>query len=333
MRPSGTVSVVLLSGSANRPNGRIVLAAFGIAAATRQPCGDADAATRPDLASSPMAHLRFGASRLERRPGRTLRTPADLYKRLGRGLLWLLVIVLLARGLVSLLANDSAAPTTAAKPLAHPAPAWPDEEARAFAADFARAYLTAPEPSLERYVSPDLAPAIAAGFAAHSRQDVGAVSVARVAPLGASQALITVAAAVGGDTRYLAVPVARDARGGLVVTGLPSIVGPPPRAVVEAPSYDPVDSSERPAIEDVLKRFLTAYLAGDASGLEYLVPPGTRISPVGQPYELIGITSLQLAAPPKGDARTVWTSVQARDEESRAAYGLRYRLQLVRHDR
>jgi hypothetical protein len=83
----------------------------------------------------------------------------------------------------------------------------------------------------------------------------------------------------------------------------------------------------------VLKRFLTAYLAGDGHGLEYLVPPGTRISPVGQPYELVGITSLQLAAPPNGAVRTVWTSVRARDEESRATYGLRYRLQLVKRDR
>ncbi|MDA0165658.1 conjugal transfer protein [Solirubrobacter ginsenosidimutans] len=280
-----------------------------------------------------MAHLRFGASRPDRRSARALRTPADLFKRIGRGLLWMLVIVVLARGLVSLLATDGEASPTVVKPLAHPIATWPDEEARAFAADFARAYLTAPEPSLERYVTPDLAPAIAAEYAAHSRQDVGAVSVARVAQLGPSQALITVAAAVGDGTRYLAVPVARDARGGLVVSDLPALVGPPARAVIEAPSYDPVDSSERAAIEDVLKRFLTAYLAGDANGLEYLVPPGTRISPVGQPYELVGITSLMLAAPPKGDTRAVWTSVQVRDEQSRATYGLRYRLQLVRHDR
>lgn len=280
-----------------------------------------------------MAHLRFGASRLERRSARALRTPADLFKRLGRGLLWLLVFVVLARGLASLLATDRAASPTVVRPLAHATATWPDEEARAFAADFARAYLTAPEPSLERFVTPDLASSIAAEFAPHARQDVGAVSVARVAPLGPAQALITVAAAVGGDTRYLAVPVARDARGGLAVTDLPSLVGPPPRAVVEAPSYDPVDADERPAIEDVLKRFLTAYLAGDANGLEYLVPPGTRISPVGRRYELVGITSLLLAAPPRGDARVVWTSVRARDEQSRATYGLRYRLQLVRHDR
>jgi hypothetical protein len=262
-----------------------------------------------------------------------LRTPADLFKRVGRGLLWLLVLVLLLRGLTSLTATDDAASRPIVKPLAHTAPAWPDEEARAFAASFARAYLTAPAPPLERYVTPDLAAAIGAEYDPHARQQVGAVSVAREASLGPSKALITLAAAVGDETRYLAVPVARDAAGGLAVTDLPALVGPPARARIEAPQLEPVDADERPAIEDVLKRFLTAYLADDAEGLEYLVPPGTRISPVGQPYELTGITSLSLAAPPKGRTRTVWTSVRARDVQSRATYGLRYRLELVRDDR
>jgi hypothetical protein len=86
-------------------------------------------------------------------------------------------------------------------------------------------------------------------------------------------------------------------------------------------------------IEDVLNRFLADYLAGDSSGLEYLVPAGVRIGALGQKYELLGLTSLALAAPAKGRTREVWATVRARDVESRATYGLRYRLQLVREDR
>lgn len=280
-----------------------------------------------------MAHLKFAARPRGRRSTPAPRTPADLLKRCGRALLWALLIVLLIRGATGLITAERAASPTIVKPLAHQTAAWPDDEARAFAADFARAYLTAPASSLERYVAPDLASTVAAEFEEGARQDVGAVSVARVASLGASQALITVAATVDADTLYLAVPVARDGAGGLVVTDLPSLVGPPARAAVQAPSREPVDSSERTAIEDVLKRFLTAYLAGDAEGLEYLVPPGTRVSAVGRRYELADITSLQLAAPPKGRTRAVWVSVRARDDQSRAIYGLRYRLQLVRDDR
>jgi hypothetical protein len=214
---------------------------------------------------------------------------------------------------------------------------WPDDEARAFAADFARAYLSyspgEPQP-LERFATPELASSIAPEFGdGKERQAVGMVAVARTAKLDDSHSLVTVAAVVNGDTRYLAVPVARDSHGGLVVSDLPSLVAPPARAVVDAPSLEPVASGERAGIEDVLHRFFSSYLSGDSSALEYLIPAGVRIGALGQKYELLGMTSLALAAPAKGRTREVWATVRARDVGSRAVYGLRYRLQLVREDR
>jgi hypothetical protein len=286
-----------------------------------------------------VAHLRFGGAvnRLDRGSARVpvLRTPADVLKRLGRAVLWLVVVVLLLRGLASSFSTDPA-PTVAPSP-AKAVAVWPDDEARAFAADFARAYLSySPgEPqSLERFVTPELASSIAPDFGdGEERQAVGLVSVARTVKLDESTALVTVAAVVNGDTRFLAVPVARDSRGGLVVSDLPSLVAPPARAVVDTPTLEPIASSERAAIEDVLSRFLRSYLAGDSSALEYLVPAGVRIRALAQKYELLGVTSLALAAPAKGNRREVWATVRARDVESRATYGLRYRLQLVREDR
>ena len=46
------------------------------------------------------------------------------------------------------------------------------------------------------------------------------------------------------------------------------------------------------AIEDVVSRFLRAYLAGDAGALAYLVPAGVRIGALGQRHELVDVTSL-----------------------------------------
>src|SRR4051794_23497843 len=67
-------------------------------------------------------------------------TIADAFKRAGRLVLWLLVAVLLARGLAGVLARpDRVASASVVRPAA---PSWPDDEARAFAVDFARAYLT-----------------------------------------------------------------------------------------------------------------------------------------------------------------------------------------------
>ena len=282
-----------------------------------------------------MAHLRFGlaVNRLDRGSARlpALRTPADVLKRLGRMVLWLVVAVLLLRGLASSFSTDPAPAVVQSAP--KPVAVWPDDEARAFAADFARAYLTAPAVPLDRFAAPDLAASIAPSYADDDRQSVGFASVARTAKLDDTHALVTVAAAVGDDTRYLAVPVARDAHGGVVVSDPPSFVAPPAHGLIETPTYEPVASNERAGIEDVTTRFLRAYLAGDAGDLTYLVPAGVRMGAVAQKYELLGISSLALAAPAKGDTREVWASARARDARTQAIYSMRYRLRLVRSDR
>src|SRR3954447_14246430 len=72
--------------------------------------------------------------------GSLVPTSGGLLKRLGRVLLWLLVVVLLLRGLAGVLD-----PRAQGRVVQAPRPAsiaWPDDEARAFAAGFARAYLS-----------------------------------------------------------------------------------------------------------------------------------------------------------------------------------------------
>ena len=71
--------------------------------------------------------------------GASAGTTGGLLKRLGRALLWLLVVVLLLRGLAGVLGpRDPGRMVQASRPASI---AWPDDEARAFAAEFARAYL------------------------------------------------------------------------------------------------------------------------------------------------------------------------------------------------
>src|SRR5262249_5551993 len=61
-------------------------------------------------------------------------------RRLGQGVLWLLVLVLLVRGLADLLERRE--PTTIAPAHGPAHAAWPHDEAQAFGAAFARAYMT-----------------------------------------------------------------------------------------------------------------------------------------------------------------------------------------------
>jgi cell division protein FtsZ len=105
------------------------------------------------------------------------------------------------------------------------------------------------------------------------------------------------------------------------------------RAVVEAPVTQAVPAGEQSAIQDVVARYLRAYLSGDAGALAYLVPPGTRVGALAQRLRLVRVDSLALAVPPAGRVRVVVALVSARDRASGATYELGYRLRLVREDR
>ena len=293
-----------------------------------------------------MAHLRIGeaVTRSRSEPVRVpvIRTPAGLLRRLGRALLWMLVLVLLLRGLASVLEPRQSTPVAQAPRSA--LASWPDDDARAFAADFARAYLSyspsdadAYARELQSFAAPELANSIAPEFGEEAqRQSVGSVTVAHTTVVDDRHALVTVAAAVTGETvatRYLTVPVAHDGRGGLIVSDLPSFAAPPARASIDAATVEPLAPGERAAIEDVLARFFDAYLAGEARELEYLVPAGKRIGALGQRHELLDVMSVSLAALATGRVREVVATVRARDAATGVTYGLRYRLRLVREDR
>src|SRR4051794_27390207 len=269
-----------------------------------------------------------------------MRTAGGLVNRLGRALLWLLVVVLLLRGLGSVLELRDAKPVVQAP---RPAPAWPDDDARAFAADFARAYFSlsprrvdASARAVRAFVAPELADAIAPVYGERAaRRTVASVMVARTARLDARHALVTVAATVEGAsaTRYLTVPVARDGAGGLVVSDLPSFAAGPAHASLAPAATESLPVREQAAIKPVVTRFLRAYLAGDQSGLEYLVPAGVGIGGREAGQQLVDVGELSLAEPASGRRRLVLAAVRARDASSGGVFSLRYRLGLVQGDR
>jgi Conjugative transposon protein TcpC len=256
------------------------------------------------------------------------RTPADLVRVVGRGVLWCVLALLLIRGASDVMAAREPAPVV--REARATAGAWPDDEARAFAVEFARAYLGW-SPRVQELVVPEIAHAIAPEHGARARPPVvEAATVARTARIDARHALVTVDA---GDGRFLTVPVARDAANGLVVYDLPSLATPPAQAQLAPLAPEPLPATDRAAIEDVVERFLRAFLAGRSEELEYLVPPGTRIGALAHEHELVGLVSVAQSGQGAGREREVLASVRARDAQSRAVYALRYRLSLVREDR
>jgi hypothetical protein len=173
---------------------------------------------------------------------------------------------------------------------------WPDDAARAFAVRFVSAYLerSSRDPKADArvvagFASPELAGELPARWEERApRQAVRSAVVSGAVALDARRVLVTVAATVAAarvSAWLVTVPVARDAGGGLVVYDLPSLA--PALATVGRELGEPLLGSEGAEVRDVLSRFLRAYLAGDAGGLMYLVPPGTRVGAATGGFELV----------------------------------------------
>jgi Conjugative transposon protein TcpC len=264
-------------------------------------------------------------------------TSAGLLKALGRVVLWCVLGLLLLRGVADLLRADETAPPARGS-VAAPA-AWPDDQARAFAVDFARTYLAysprdRDERALAAFVLPELAASIVPEQPGDAeRQVVQTATVAGTTALDDRHALVTVAATVSSGTRYLAVPVGRDARGALVVYDLPSFEPPPARASLPATQGEPLTGADRSQIEDVVERFLRSFLAGRPDELDYLAPTGAQLGALAHEHEVVGVVSLAQVGPAAADTREVVATVRARDSKTGAVYALRYRLRLVREDR
>jgi len=269
-------------------------------------------------------------------------TSRELLSRLGRAVLWLAVVVVLVRGVAGVVATQ---PRPASSRVVRPAPVWPDEAARAFAVEFAAAYLSVdPEDgsasarvALAELAAPELVDSLVPTLDGDaSRQELVSATVAGAAGLDGGRALITVVARVRGErsrTVRLTVPVARDERGGLAVYDLPSLAPAPRRADAGPTAGMPILGEERAVIGDVLTRFLRAYVSGDRAGLVYLAPPGTRLAATSGGFELLDLGSLTTLGATTGRERLVLATVHVRDRVSRASYALRYRVRLVRRDR
>jgi Conjugative transposon protein TcpC len=274
--------------------------------------------------------------------GRPARTHRELLARLGRGVLWLAVLVVVLRGVAGIVATPK---ETASARRAVPAPVWPDDAARALAAAFAASYLRvdpgagveAARAELADLAAPEILDRLTEQLDVDVvRQRVLSVTPAGVTRLDGEHALITVAAEISGTRprrARLTVPVARDESGGLVVYDLPSLGPAPERASAAPPEGTPILGAERTAIGDVVTRFLRAYVSGDRAGLAYLVPAGTRIGATAGGFELLDLGSLSTIGPDAGSARLVLATVRVRDRVSRASYALRYRVRLLRRDR
>ena len=264
--------------------------------------------------------------------------PGGIVRTAGRATLWACVGLLLVRGVGDVLADTEPVTTTA--PVRTRAASFPDGDALAFAAGFARTYLTTGAGREQRLASYFANTSLSdqAAPAASSRGPGAAVAeatVAREVPLGDSRALITVAALLrDGRTRYLTVPVARDEHGGLTVYDLPSFSAPPVAGAAEAPATVPISGPDGDAVVDLTRRFLRVYLHGeDESALAYFLAPDVHVAPIGAGLAVEAIEEVARLGAGPGHRMQLAATVLVRDRTSGTTYRQRYRVAIERRER
>lgn len=252
-----------------------------------------------------------------------LRLAAPRYLVLG------VLALLLALGLRSLFFSPAASPPARAAATA----AAPS---RAFALQFARAYLTydVDRPAARsRALAPFLSDAVdaEAGFlAADGRQKVIWAEVASDQPALTGGRAITIAAEISTQPLpvYLTVTVAHERGGPLSLVGYPAFVGAP------AISRD-APSIPRSAVEDrqltaVVTRALRNYLAGSAQNLEADLAPGAAVTLPTLPLRVGSVRRIEWLG--RSGARAVLATVEAIDAH-RATYTLAYELGIAIRER
>ena len=245
---------------------------------------------------------------------------------IGRVAIWVLVGLLLVRGVVS------AASTPSPQPAAPSSGTVGDQASESFAIRFARAYLGGPSAQA-------LAPFLAEGARVGSGRPPqgGALPVAQAEvsgteELGDGTAVLTVACELrDARTLYLAVPITRSRAGEVAALGAPSIVAAPGLAGAGSDQPQPLAGSDAGSIQALVAKFLPEYLAaGEASDLSYLVAPGAAIQPLAGALQFVAVSGVTQLGSGEGARRSILAAVRVSDPQTGAAYPLVYRLDVVK---
>lgn len=163
--------------------------------------------------------------------------------------------------------------------------------------------------------------------------DAGSWSVVRTTSLGATEiapgyfavtvAVELIAHATDGDssplepvgTLFYSVGVAETDSGWTVVS-LPSLVPPPSRVGAPGLLIDRLDGIDDPGLEDMVGRFLSAYLTGDGELTRYLAPSASVSGVQPAPFTAAEVLRSGMAKDP-GGRTVVAVTARATDDEGR----------------
>lgn len=251
-------------------------------------------------------------------------------RRVGRVLLWTVLVLLLYRGAVSVVLDKGELRGPVRRAEGGAAQFAPFN---AFAIHFARAYLADSSQANVSELLADGATLPAGGSPTPPGQHVAQATVAAIERTSSGGVTVTVACELqNGQVLNLAVPIVRDSAGGVAANGAPALVAAPGKGRTEAERSQPIPGADAEAISQLATRFVETYLSGSsAADLEYLTPPGSSLAPLGG-LEATGPVAVGQLGDEMGRSRTVLARVTVRTAEG-AVYPLGYRLRLEKRDR
>jgi hypothetical protein len=206
-----------------------------------------------------------------------------------------------------------------------------DLGAESFAEAYARTYLTwdAAHPDqhdarVSAFVSDALDPGAGLALPARGTQAVLWTAVSQDRILASGHHLVTVAVETSSGPFYLSVPVDRDGRGFMFVSGYPALVGAPAVDHRTSPPDEP--DVQDPQLEAIARRVIANYLSRDAANLRADLDSGAVVALPPTKLDLASLDAITWAAPGR-----VAGSLHARGRN--ATWTLRYELEVVKRDR
>ena len=253
-------------------------------------------------------------------------------RSVGRVALWAVVVLILLRGVASVVRGESHTDTTRSTGGGETSTAA--QAVDAFAVRYVRTYLADSSPEALRGLLAGGVSVPAGGAANPTDTTVAQAEATATRVLGDGRRLVTVSCElVDGSVVFLAVPIARDSAGGVAALGAPAFVSAPGIGRVEGESERslPIPGVDA-EVRTLATRFVETYLsATNPADLEYLTAPAAEIAPVGG-YEIVGSVGVRQLEGGGPRRRTVLALVHARSGAG-ATYPLSYRLQLEQRDR
>jgi hypothetical protein len=224
---------------------------------------------------------------------------------------WAILLIIGYRGVTAILLNETPPSKTPPAPAAS-TPAFPAQEASAYALEFGQVYLNAsPRTASQRasQLAPFLPPGTPdqqLGWNGGGSLTLQSEEVADVRVQDAQHAVVTLLARVNGNMMELGVPV-YAASGGLGISGEPAWLPAPKSVVQPAPAAVNTDTAAESQLMGQLPEFFRAYASGDQSTLGRFLAPGTSVTGLGGTVLFGSVTGV--TAPVGGTVRHIVATV------------------------